>query len=159
MNTLEPIFNQRRGGVYRWLSPTTACELERAVQQHGWRFFYLDRRQARCKASLLRAAAAAMDFPAYFGHNWDAFEESINDLTWAPAAGYVLLYDHLWRFACEQPDAWAVARAILQAACDQWAGQGTPFVVLLRHTHGCSGVTPLLRTPRPHQVTLRRRFR
>lgn len=159
MNALAPIFKQGRGGVYRWLSPATMGELGRAVQQRDWRFFYLDGRQVRSKASFLDAIAASMDFPAYFGHNWDAFEEMINDLTWAPAAGYVLLYDHLWRFACERPDDWAVARAILQAACDQWAGQGTPFVVLLRHTHGCSGVTPLLRSPRPHQIALRRRFR
>jgi hypothetical protein len=159
MNALEPIFKQGQGGLYRWLSPAPPGDLARAVRRRGWRFFYLDGRQVHSKASFLRAAAAAMDFPAYFGHNWDAFEESVNDLTWAPAAGYVLLYDHLWRFACEQPDAWAVARAILQAACEQWAGQGTPLVVLLRHTHGCSGVTPLLRSPRPHQFALRRRLR
>lgn len=159
MNELEQIFNQEQGGVYRWLSPARSCELERAVQPRGWRFFYLDGRQVRGKASFLRTAAVAMEFPAYFGYNWDAFEEMINDLSWAPAAGYVLLYDHLWRFACEQPEGWAVARTILQSACDQWAGQGTPFVTLLRHTHGCSSVIPLLRAPRPHQRALRRRLR
>lgn len=159
MNALAPIFKQGQGGIYRWLSPATVDELGRAVQQRGWRFFYLDGRQVHSKTSFLDVAAASMDFPAYFGHNWDAFEEMINDLTWAPAAGYVLLYDHLWRFACEQPDAWAVARAIIESACDQWAGHGTAFVVLLRHTHGCSGVAPLLRSPRPHQFTLRRCLR
>jgi hypothetical protein len=29
--------------------------------------------------------------PDYFGNNWDALEECLHDLTWAPASGYVLI--------------------------------------------------------------------
>jgi len=160
MNEVEQLFDRQQvNGVYRWLSPTPPQKLARAVQPRGWRVFYLDGRLAHDKASFLCAAAAALAFPSYFGRNWDAFEEMINDLSWAPAAGYVLLYDHLWRFACAQPEAWAVARTILETACAQWTEQRTPFIVLLRHTHGCSGVVPLLRAPRPHHRALRRRLR
>lgn len=160
MNELEQLFErQQANGVYRWLSPAPQHRLERAVQPRGWRVFHLDGRLTHDKTSFLRAAAAALEFPGYFGRNWDAFEEMINDLAWTPAAGYVLLYDHLWRFACAQPEAWAVARAILETACAQWAEAGTPFIVLLRHTHGCSGVAALLRAPRPHHRALRRRLR
>ncbi|MGG0815004.1 barstar family protein [Paenibacillus alvei] len=34
--------------------------------------------------------AAVFQFPFYFGENWDAFEESMNDLTWLQADAYVL---------------------------------------------------------------------
>jgi hypothetical protein len=158
MNELaQGLLAEARGGLYRWLAPASPQELARDVDALGWRFFYLDGRQARDKANFLRAAATAMDFPAYFGHNWDAFEECLTDL--APAPGYVLLYDHVWWLACKQPESWQVARAILQGACAQWASRGTPLLVLLRQTHGCSGVTPLLRAPRPHQIALGARLR
>jgi hypothetical protein len=160
MNELESLFGQdEANGLYRWLSPVSWHKLERVAQPRGWRVFHLDGRMVHDKASFLRAVAAALDFPDYFGRNWDAFEEMINDLSWTPAAGYILLYDHLWRFACVEPEAWAVARAILETTCAQWAGDGIPFIVLLRHTHGCSGVAPLLRAPRPHHRALRRRLR
>lgn len=153
MNELDALFaGKAECALYRWLSPVAPQELAHEVLARGWRFFYLDGRQARDKRDFLKAAAAAMHFPAYFGHNWDAFEECITDL--APAPGYVLLYDHVWWLACEQPASWQVARSILEMACAQWASQGTPLLVLLRHTRGCSGVTPLLRAPRPHQLAL-----
>ncbi|MBK8795662.1 MAG: barstar family protein [Caldilinea sp.] len=159
MNELDQrLAGETAGGMHRWLSPQKPPAVKRYVEVQGWRFFYLDGRRARDKASFLQTAADVMAFPAYFGHNWDAFEESINDLAWAPASGYVLLYDHVWWFACTHPADWQVAREILQAACERWASQNRPFVVFLRHTHGCSGVADLLVAPRPHQRALRARL-
>ena len=40
---------------------------------------------------LFDKCAAALQFPYYFGENWDAFEECIADLDWLPARGLVLL--------------------------------------------------------------------
>jgi hypothetical protein len=131
-------------GLYRWLSPIPPRSLAHYVEASGWRFFYLDGRRARDKAGFLQAAADALSFPGYFGRNWDAFEECINDLVWAPAPGYVLLYEHLWWFACAHPVEWHTARSILQDACSRWASQNVAFLVLLRNTHGCSGVADLL---------------
>ncbi len=47
------------------------------------------------KAGLLRCMAAALRFPAYFGHNWDALEDCLSDLSWLPPGGYVLLFEHV----------------------------------------------------------------
>ena len=66
--------------------------------------------------TFLLAAGQALAFPGYYGRNWDAFEEMVNDLSWLPAAGYVILYDYVYRFAAAQPEAWQVALAILQSA-------------------------------------------
>jgi hypothetical protein len=40
----------------------------------------VDGRRCSTSAELFREWAAALDFPDYFGHNWDAFEECIRDL-------------------------------------------------------------------------------
>lgn len=131
-------------GLYRLLDRSSADTIGAAVTARGWRFFYLDGRHARDKATFLAATAEAMSFPAYFGHNWDAFEECVNDLSWAPANGYVLLYDQLWRLACGHATDWQAARTILVEASRRWETEGVPFYTLVRGTHGCGGVTAAL---------------
>jgi hypothetical protein len=44
----------------------------------------------RTLAGLFDEAAAALQFPPYFGENWDALDECLADLQWLPADGYVL---------------------------------------------------------------------
>lgn len=136
-------------GLYRWVTPISTHQLAQSANALGWRFFHLDGRRARNKASFLRAIAEAMAFPDYFGENWDAFEECVNDLAWAPASGYVLLYEHVWWLACTDPTAWRIARSILEDACANWAQRDVKCFVLLRHTHGCSGVHATLRAVEP----------
>jgi Barstar (barnase inhibitor) len=47
-------------------------------------------RKAQSKASLLDESAAALQFPPYFGENWDAYNDSLTDLEWLPAEAYAL---------------------------------------------------------------------
>lgn len=46
------------------------------------------------KDDLLRRLRASLELPATFGDNWDALADSLRDLRWIPAWGYVLLFDH-----------------------------------------------------------------
>ena len=48
--------------------------------------------RSRTLADFFTESAAALEFPAYFGHNWSAFNDSILDLDWLPASAYVLLF-------------------------------------------------------------------
>lgn len=104
--------------------------------EQGWRFFYLAGQGITSKRQFLQACAQAMEFPAYFGHNWDAFEECIRDLSWLPARGYLLLYDDVANFARHSPDEWATAAAILGDAVQHWRKTATPLAVLVRKTGG-----------------------
>ena len=130
----------RPPGLYTLRSRARPAAIVRSLEQGGRRCFYLDGGAIGDKAAFLAAAAEAMRFPAYFGHNWDAFEECVNDLSWAPARGYALLYDNSARFARAQPAEWATARAILAAAAERWRATPTPFYALLRPTfHSAAG--------------------
>jgi RNAse (barnase) inhibitor barstar len=42
------------------------------------------------KEALLVILAQQLNFPDYFGGNWDAFEECVRDLCWLPAGPVVL---------------------------------------------------------------------
>ena len=46
---------------------------------------------ARTTRGWFDECAAALQFPCYFGENWNAFDECITDLSWLPADAYVLL--------------------------------------------------------------------
>lgn len=50
-------------------------------------------RGQRCQseAALFKEWSAALQFPYYFGNNWDAFEECVNDLNWIPGRGHLIL--------------------------------------------------------------------
>ncbi len=68
--------------------------------------------------------------PAYVGRNWDAFEEAVNDLAWAPAAGYVLVYDDAANLDEHDAPALQTAVDILATAAGNWQAEGKPFYVL-----------------------------
>jgi hypothetical protein len=46
--------------------------------------------KATTVAALFDEFAAALQFPPYFGENWDAFDECLSDLEWLQADAYVL---------------------------------------------------------------------
>ncbi len=120
-------------GVYRFNSRAAAPALIAQAQVAGWQPSYLNGDQIRSKAEFLAACAQACHFPAYFGGNFDALEDSLRDLSWAPAArGYLVLYDEAWRFADAEPANFHTALAVLQTAAEFWQDTPTPMAVLLR---------------------------
>lgn len=120
-------------GLYRLPLQRPAAAILDAFDSVGWRAFYLDGQAIHDKPTFLAAAATAMHFPAYFGHNWDAFEECLTDLAWAPAPGYVVLYDHAVNLAVNNPAVWETVYAIFDAAVAHWLAHDTPFYVLVRN--------------------------
>lgn len=145
MSDLETLLNGRApANVYRLLSRATPRSIAHTIESLGWRCFYLDGRRARDKKSFLDAIAVSLHFPAYFGHNWDALDECITDLAWAPAPGYVLLFDHVHWLACHHPQDWRTVMEIFRQAVAVWRAEAVPFSVLLRHTRGCAGPVPAL---------------
>jgi RNAse (barnase) inhibitor barstar len=101
------------------------------LSQQGIQVFYLDGKEISSKETFLTKAAEVMKFPAYFGANWDAFDECITDLTWCPAEQYVLLYDRPDIFAQADPAQWEIAVDILGSAEEYWATTKTPLNYIL----------------------------
>jgi len=76
-------------------------QLRTALESTGIAAFDLDGKPIRTREDLLRGIADAMQFPDYFGMNWDAVIDCLRDLAdRQPAEGYVLFLhgaDGLWR--------------------------------------------------------------
>ncbi len=79
-------------------------------------------RGKRCRTtrSLFQEWAAALQFPYYFGENWDAFEECISDLQWLPATGYIFLVTNADLVLQDSELEYRVFIGVLDKAARQW---------------------------------------
>lgn len=102
---------------------------------HGFAMKVLRGGKCRTRAGLLAEFARVLDFPDYFGHNWDALEECLADLEWLPAKGYVLLLTEAELVLPEDEEDYATFLEVLNDAGEAWgSGQAglaskkaTPF--------------------------------
>jgi hypothetical protein len=109
----------RRSGVYR---ATRAADVERAAK--GLRIARIELGAARDKAGLLTEVARALEFPDWFGGNWDALEDCLTDLSWHKARGHLLLIEAAHALP---PDDLGVFRDVLESAAAYWAERTRPF--------------------------------
>jgi RNAse (barnase) inhibitor barstar len=74
------------------------------------------------KEAILRAIAGALGFPQWFGHNWDALEDCLTDLSWRPADGHVLLFTEF-----TEGDDLGILVDVLASCAEFWRERGRPF--------------------------------
>lgn len=75
--------------------------------------FRMDGAQILTKDDLLSQVARVMRFPEYFGHNWDALDECLRDMSWLPATSYVLFITQARLF-------WAEASGLAGDLVESW---------------------------------------
>ena len=80
-------------------------------------------RGGKCRSvtGLFAELAEALEFPDYFGHNWDALEECLADLEWLPAKGYVLLFTDAELILPDDEEEFATFVEVLNDAGEAWA--------------------------------------
>jgi RNAse (barnase) inhibitor barstar len=78
-------------------------------------------RKCRTTAGLFAELAEVLEFPDYFGHNWDALEECLADLEWLPAKGYVLVFTDAELILPDDEDEFATLLEVLNDAGEAWA--------------------------------------
>ena len=137
--------------VYRLNSRIAGRALAKAARADGWCFYTVDLRNARNKASFMSAAAEALHLPGYFGHNWDAFEEVMNDFPRLAAAGpdahprgHLILIDRSSPLRYAAPDELRTALDILRTAVENLRGESVPLAVLVRGAGPRARELPLL---------------
>jgi len=111
---LERLRDPARSGVYR---ARVASDIEQATRASG-----LDVVPVEAGADVFAGMASALDFPSWFGANWDALEDCLSDLSWRGREGYVLLL-------ASYPDGEALGALsdVLRSVAEYWASRGKPF--------------------------------
>ena len=109
------------------LTPEAVAALGRLAGSLGLAATRIDLSGCADKAEFLRRCALALEFPAWFGGNWDAFFDCLADLSWRPAAGHLLLLEHTGDMRRHAPEALDTAIAILGDAAVAWQERGVPF--------------------------------
>jgi len=86
----------------------------------------------RSKLAFLDALAADLDFPDWFGRNWDSLEELLGAPEPALAVPVLIVWEGWAALAAADPRAWSTAREVLRDAAAARRARGAgPLIVLL----------------------------
>jgi hypothetical protein len=115
---LQRLTDPARSGVYRAPRDDAVLEVTRGSE--------LDVALIDGKTGVIEAIARALDFPEWFGGNWDALEDSLGDLSWRRGAGHVLVFR-----SYPAGDDFGVLMDILRSTAEYWAQRRRPFFAVL----------------------------
>lgn len=83
---------------------------------------FLRGKKMRTVHSLFDEFSAALQFPYYFGENWNAFSDCITDLDWLAGDSYILIVTDAEQVLIEEePEQLESLINILQDAGDEWS--------------------------------------
>jgi hypothetical protein len=116
-------------GVYRLSCPLAVLEANAVLS--GLTLFEADMALVHSKGEFLAAMAQVLAAPDWFGHNWDAFADVLGDLSWQPAAGYVLLFcNGDANLGLSEAD-YEMVSEIFTDTVGFWKSQGKPFWIFI----------------------------
>ena len=118
---LERMKDASRSGVYRTTDDAVVLEV---VRETGMDVVALSFAGVQGKEGFLKKLAEALDFPDWFGGNWDALEDCLSDLSWREAPGWVLIFRN---FDALPGDERGVLVEVLASAAQFWAERGKLF--------------------------------
>lgn len=121
---LDRLANPVLAGLHAMGTELTPAGLEQAAHRLGFAFAHADLAHCTGKADFLERMATALALPGWFGHNWDAFADCLNDLSWLDAPGHVIVLTHVDDFRLRDPEGFAIAIEILGEAAAAWAADG-----------------------------------
>jgi hypothetical protein len=134
---LERLKDPSRSGVYRARRWDTIAD---AVRGSRLNFARVSLEGAAGKEAMLQAIARALAFPQWFGQNWDALEDCLEDLSWCVADGHVFVFE---KFA--PGDELGILIDVLASSAEFWAARDRPFFAVFIEADDALGLAPLYR--------------
>jgi RNAse (barnase) inhibitor barstar len=81
------------------------------------------------REALFDRLTQALRLPADFGRNWDALADSMRDLSWLKATGFILLFDRAEDMRDANEEDFDTLLDILEESVDYWQEADSPFFV------------------------------
>ena len=118
---MQRLSDASKSGVYR---ASRTDEIVDAAQGSALQVSRIRLSGAGDKQALMQRIAGTLQFPKWFGANWDALEDCLGDLSWSRAGGHVLLFEG----AADLPaDERGILLDVLASAAANWMERGRPF--------------------------------
>jgi Barstar (barnase inhibitor) len=118
---LQRLSDASKSGVYR---SSRSDEILDATSGSALKVARIGLKGVSEKEALMQRIAHALEFPRWFGGNWDALEDCLTDLSWSKAGGHVLLIEGAEGLPGDER---GILVDILASAAGWWAERKRPF--------------------------------
>ena len=119
-----------RGGVY-YLPASRRTAAEAAAEKVHFRPTLVKISRGMHSAALLKQLGEALNFPDWYGANFDALHDCLTDPDWTTDKGLALFLTGTASLHKSDPDGYATLIEVYQAVASDLSRSGTPFWVLL----------------------------
>lgn len=117
-------------GVH-YLPPAQRGALEQSAARRGLRILVIDLSGYQEATGALRQIGADLQFPTWYGTNFDALFDCLTDPDWTAGRQSIILLVGTSRLRQANPEQFATLLEVLQAAADACREHGTPCRILL----------------------------
>lgn len=84
--------------------------------------------------SFFKEFATTLNFPNYFGYNWDAFYDCITDLSWIKNQDrFLIVYKNPHKFMHHNPETWKIANTVLLDTIEFWNKQDKQMLIVFSY--------------------------
>ena len=116
------------GGIF-FVTSDDLDPLADAAGMQGLRVCRVNLAEYSDREALFDQLTVTLRLPPDFGRNWDALADSLRDLSWLKAPGYILLFDRAEAMRDSNEEDFDALLDILEEAVDFWQDAGSPFFV------------------------------
>ena len=128
--SLALLKNTDQSGVYFLPAPRRAA-IEAACSRFHFKALSADIADYPNAEKVLYQLGSALDFPIWYGANFDALFDCLTDPDWHPAKGHVLLISGISRLRTADPDDFATLIDVFKAAAEARRDMHSPFWILI----------------------------
>jgi RNAse (barnase) inhibitor barstar len=97
-------------------------QTERTLAEYGITARVLNGGRMRTTDELFSEFSSRLDFPDYFGRNWDALDETLADLSWLPGLAYAVMIEEAGQLLEEEPGSETeVLFRLVEYVAEEWA--------------------------------------
>jgi RNAse (barnase) inhibitor barstar len=129
MDYEQLLIDPGEAGVF--VRPPDAAALDAAAERAGLTRWTVDLGGVRTKEALLATLAERLEFPEWFGANWDALNDVLAERAWEQSRGVVLTLERCGELAHADPETFETALEVLDSVAEGCYDEDIPFWVLV----------------------------
>ncbi len=129
MDYEQLLIDPGEAGVF--VRPGDVAALDAAAERAGLTRWTVDLAGVRTKEALLAALAERLEFPEWFGANWDALNDVLAERAWEQSKGVVLTLERCGELAHADPEVFETALEVLDSVAESCYDEDIPFWVFV----------------------------